>query len=421
MPDPRARRGRWYSLTAILLVCACAAVSRARGIDELAEWGRRASTALLTAIGIRRHLLRWRRTPALATIGRVLGAVDGDALDRAVGACLADRHRAATAPAQAPLLSASRRPRAIAVDGKALKGSARLAATRRHLLSAVTHGTVVTLAQAGVGAKTNETTHFPPLLAPLDLTGTVVTFDALHSVKANISWLVETKKAHYIAVIKTNRPTAHAQLAALPWQSIAVQHTASGAGHGRSESRSIKTCGIADELGGIASLMPAWPPRPPPPQAHRHTRDPREHLRRHQPRRPPSRPRRPGRRDPRTPGSGELLAPHQGLHLRRGCLHRPRRDRTTGHGDPPQLRHRRAEIPRSRQHRQDHPGDPRRTRTSTSHPGHHQLPRTATELDQALAPAAERATRSRLSPHLRFRSTVRTGVGVGARVSPRRL
>ncbi|MFD9545539.1 hypothetical protein [Streptomyces sp. NPDC060022] len=27
MPDPRARRGRWYSLTAILLVCACAAVS----------------------------------------------------------------------------------------------------------------------------------------------------------------------------------------------------------------------------------------------------------------------------------------------------------------------------------------------------------------------------------------------------------
>lgn len=93
VPDPRARRVRWYSLTAILLVCACAAVSGARSIDELAEWGQRASTALLTAIGIRRHLLRWRRTPAPATIGRVLGAVDGDALDRAVGAYLADRHR----------------------------------------------------------------------------------------------------------------------------------------------------------------------------------------------------------------------------------------------------------------------------------------------------------------------------------------
>lgn len=138
--------------------------------------------------------------------------------------------------------------RVIAVDGKALKGSARGDTTRRHLLSAVTRGRVATLAQVEVGAKTNEIRHFKPLLAPLDLAGVTVTFDALHSVKANISWLVETKKAHYIAVIKTNQPIAHSQLAALPWRDIAVQHTRSEAGHGRRESRSIKTCAIADEL-----------------------------------------------------------------------------------------------------------------------------------------------------------------------------
>ncbi|MFE8950648.1 ISAs1 family transposase [Streptomyces sp. NPDC007856] len=110
----------------------------------------------------------------------------------------------------------------------------------------------MTLAQVEVGAKTNETTHFQPLPAPLDLAGAVVTFDALHSLKANISWLVETKKAHYVAVIKTNQPTAYSQLAALPWRDIPVQHTASAPGHGRRESRSIKTCGIADQLDGIA-------------------------------------------------------------------------------------------------------------------------------------------------------------------------
>ncbi|MFV2104947.1 transposase family protein, partial [Micromonospora sp. LOL_024] len=175
VPDPRSRRGRWYSLTAILLVCACGVVSGAKSIDELAEWGQRASTALLAVIGIRVHLFRWRRTPSSATIGRVLRAVDGDALDRAVCAYLANRHRAATEPTRAPSPSVSRRLRVIAVDGKALKGSARLTATRRHLLSAVTHGTVVTLAQVEVGAKTNETTHFQPLLAPLDLAGVVVT------------------------------------------------------------------------------------------------------------------------------------------------------------------------------------------------------------------------------------------------------
>ena len=55
-----------------------------------------------------------------------------------------------------------------------------------------------------------------------------------------------------MAVIKANQPTVHRQLAALPWQDIAVQHTTTSKGHGRRESRSIKTCGIAAELGGIA-------------------------------------------------------------------------------------------------------------------------------------------------------------------------
>lgn len=243
VPDPRARRGRWYSLTAILLVCACAAVSGARSVDEIAEWAARATDTVLTAVGVRRHPLRWRRAPSRTTIGRVLAAVDGDALDRAVGAYLTGRDSTGTASGQRQV---------IAVDGKSLRGSARLSAGRRHLLSAVTHHRALALAQAEIGSKTNETAHFRPLLQPLDLDGSLVTFDALHSVKANVTWLVETKNAHYIAVIKRNQPTAYQQLDALPWRDIAVQHTASSAGHGRRESRSIKTCSIADELGGIA-------------------------------------------------------------------------------------------------------------------------------------------------------------------------
>lgn len=243
VPDPRARRGRWYSLTAVLLVCACAAVSGARSVDEIAEWAARASGTVLTAVGIRRHPLKWRRAPSRTTIGRVLAAVDGDALDRVIGTYLAGRNTGEADSGQRQV---------IAVDGKSLRGSARLSTGHRHLLSAVTHHQALTLAQAEVGAKTNETAHFRPLLEPLDLDGALVTFDALHSVKANVTWLVETKSAHYIAVIKRNQPTAYRQLAALPWPDVAVQHTASSTGHGRRESRSLKTCGIADELGGIA-------------------------------------------------------------------------------------------------------------------------------------------------------------------------
>ncbi len=80
VPDPRARRGRWYSLTAILLVCACVAVSGARSVDEIAEWAQRASDTVLTAVGVRRYPLRWRRSPSRTTIGRVLAALDGAAV-----------------------------------------------------------------------------------------------------------------------------------------------------------------------------------------------------------------------------------------------------------------------------------------------------------------------------------------------------
>ncbi|MEU8695009.1 transposase family protein [Streptomyces sp. NPDC048665] len=72
VPDPRSRRGRWYSLASILLVSAAAAVSGARTIDELAEWGARADTRLLATLGVRRHLLRWRHAPSRSAIGRLL-------------------------------------------------------------------------------------------------------------------------------------------------------------------------------------------------------------------------------------------------------------------------------------------------------------------------------------------------------------
>ncbi|WP_327137648.1 transposase family protein [Streptomyces sp. NBC_01340] len=94
VPDPRSRRGRWYPLVGLLLVRACAVVSGARTITEITEWGQRATTTVLELLGIRRHLPGGRRAPSHATLTRLLAALDGDALDAAVGAYLAERdHR----------------------------------------------------------------------------------------------------------------------------------------------------------------------------------------------------------------------------------------------------------------------------------------------------------------------------------------
>ncbi|MGW9556921.1 transposase family protein [Nocardiopsis sp. NPDC055551] len=67
LPGHRSPRGRWYSLTCILLLCACATISGARSIDELAEWGRRTHPSVLASLGVRTHpwsggIPRWRRT-----------------------------------------------------------------------------------------------------------------------------------------------------------------------------------------------------------------------------------------------------------------------------------------------------------------------------------------------------------------------
>ncbi|MCX5115313.1 transposase [Streptomyces sp. NBC_00378] len=102
------------------------------------------------------------------------------------------------------------------MDGKTVRGARRADGTRVHLLAAMT-GTGLVTAQREVGPKTNEITVFRPMLADLDLADTVVTFDALHSQTAHARFLVEERKAHYIAVIKGNQPLpAPAPQAAAP-------------------------------------------------------------------------------------------------------------------------------------------------------------------------------------------------------------
>ena len=94
--------------------------------------------------------------------------------------------------------------------------------------------------------KHNETSHFAELLAPLDLAGAVVTFDALHTVRANLEWLAGEKKAQYIAVVKANQPLLHARVKALPWRQVPAGSTTRETGHGRAETRTLKTAHVKD-------------------------------------------------------------------------------------------------------------------------------------------------------------------------------
>jgi predicted transposase YbfD/YdcC len=114
-----------------------------------------------------------------------------------------------------------------------------------HLLAAMDHTSRAVLAQADVDHATNEISRFRPLLDQLDLAGTVVTADALHTQRDHADWLVTVKQADYVLTVKANQPNLYDQLATLPWREVLVADHTRDRGHHRVESRRLQVTTVA--------------------------------------------------------------------------------------------------------------------------------------------------------------------------------
>ena len=259
LPDPRSPRGRVYPLACLVAIALCAFT--AAGNDRLTavgQWVKRASQQDLARLRAPWDPMAGRyRAPDEKTIRVVLDRLDPRALARALlggrpGSCRGRGgpapgsvrgYRARRAAGQAKALARDRL-RAVAVDGKTCRGARRPDGTRVHLLGVAEHGGHL-LDHLQVDAKHNETSHFTELLGPVDLDGAVVTSDALHTVRANLDWLVTEKKAQYIAVVKRNQPLLHAQVRALPWRQVQAGSVTRERGHGRAETRTLKAAYVS--------------------------------------------------------------------------------------------------------------------------------------------------------------------------------
>ncbi|MET7784847.1 ISAs1 family transposase [Streptomyces sp. NPDC005388] len=240
LPDPRRLRGRRHPLSYILALAACSVLAGAKSLTAIAEWAADAPDQLLVHCGATlRDPDRPYRAPSEATVRRVLQRVDGDALDAAIGSWLTARADASRAAGQDTYPPSRPARAAIAVDGKSLRGAIRTDGHRVHLISAL-RGDGIVLAQREADAKSNEITAFRPLLEPLDLTGAVVTFDALLTQTDHAKFLVEEKEANYIAVLKANHPTLHALVKDLPWKEVPLMDRTRTTAHGRDEIRRLK-------------------------------------------------------------------------------------------------------------------------------------------------------------------------------------
>ena len=248
VPDGRSGQGRDHPVAAVLALAAAAVVAGMKGYTAIAGWVRDVPPPVLADLYLRTGAGP-ARPPSKATIWRVVTDADADVFDATVGSWLTSTllsepaARGAEGDGPAQLIP-------VRLDGKTVRGARDDAGNQRHLLAALvgrTAQTSVIAAQAEVGVKTNEVPMATVVLGQIDLHGTLVTADALHTVKATAEF-IRQGGGEFILPVKENRKTLFDALDTLPWHQVPIAHTATDRGHGRITTRTIQVLPAPEDL-----------------------------------------------------------------------------------------------------------------------------------------------------------------------------
>jgi predicted transposase YbfD/YdcC len=225
LSDPRVERTREHLLEEILLMAIAAVLSGAGSWNEIEDYGKAKRAWFKGFLKLPGGI------PSHDTFNRVISGLDPAEMERS----FSDR------VVSIAKLTAGE---VVAIDGKALCGTREAGKkTLVHMVSAWASANNLVLAQRKVDDKSNEITAIPRLLDALELSGTVVTIDAMgcqRSIAANIV----DKKADYILAVKENQGHLLAEIKD-SFQMLAADATAEeiDCGHGRVEQRRCSVIG----------------------------------------------------------------------------------------------------------------------------------------------------------------------------------
>ena len=223
--DPRVERTRKHPLINIVFIAVCGVLSGANSFAAIEEFG------LDRRTWFARFLDLTNGVPSDDTFARVLARLDPGAFER----CLLSWIRAVQEVTE---------NRLIAIDGKTLRGSydRRDGKAAVHMVSAWASENKLSLGQVVVDEKSNEITAIPELLRLLDVSGALVTIDAMGCQK-EIADLIREGKGDYVLAVKQNQPTLYEQVeeavgAGLEQDASDLdEHQTVEVGHGRQETR----------------------------------------------------------------------------------------------------------------------------------------------------------------------------------------
>jgi predicted transposase YbfD/YdcC len=225
LTDPRVERTRKHPLINIVFIAVCGVLSGANSFAAIEEFGLDRRTWFARFLDLTNGI------PSDDTFARVLARIDPGAFEK----CLLSWMQAVQEITD---------HRLIAIDGKTLRGSydRRDGKAAIHMVSAWSSENTLSLGQVVVNEKSNEITAIPELLRLLDVSGAVVTIDAMGCQK-EIADLIREGGGDYVLAVKQNQPTLYEQVgeaidAGLEQDAAALdEHQTVETGHGRQETR----------------------------------------------------------------------------------------------------------------------------------------------------------------------------------------
>jgi predicted transposase YbfD/YdcC len=195
LPDPRRRtRNKKHRLIDILVIALCGTIAGCQSAVEIAAYGRSKREWLTTFLQLPHGI------PSHDTLSRVFQRLDAPKFRDCFVAWVQALHE-------------HTRGQVVPIDGKTLRRSFDSAGGQPplHLVSAWAAENRLVLGAIPVDDKSNEITAIPSLLEILELSGAIVTIDAMGCQK-EIAAKAREKGADYVLAVKDNQPHLYADL-----------------------------------------------------------------------------------------------------------------------------------------------------------------------------------------------------------------
>lgn len=234
LTDPRGKQGVLHPLMSIVMIALLATIGGAKGWEDIEIYGMShehwLSSFLTLPFGI----------PTADTYRRLFEKISPQAMEQSFDSWLRS-------------LMIDLGAQVIPIDGKTVKGSYDRNGKRSslHLVSAWASEHRLFLGQVKVKDKSNEITAIPALLELLDISGSIITLDAMGT-QYEIAHRIQELGANYVLALKANHPTLHQEVK--QWFEVAQAHKFQGlehsyevrveSGHHRREKRQVTAVSV---------------------------------------------------------------------------------------------------------------------------------------------------------------------------------